>query len=78
MTMLDLEDFGPNPHISDYGRASRLPKRQRGLALFSTLLVGAAVCISEPRPDRSSRGISVGQPVQPEDGVIEFRPVPRI
>lgn len=20
MTMLDLEDFGPNPHVSDYGR----------------------------------------------------------
>jgi integrase/recombinase XerD len=27
MTMLDLEDFGPNPHVSDYGRFGALQVR---------------------------------------------------
>jgi integrase/recombinase XerD len=27
MTMLDLEDFGPNPHVQDYGRFGALQVR---------------------------------------------------
>ena len=25
MTMLDLEDFGPNPHVTEYGRFGAVP-----------------------------------------------------